>query len=327
MNKNTQELIKATEGHFGQSVLRITAPGGKRRDSVRIHFEDRSVIATQRDDPEARLREIDLLSKLSKETDRIPEFLGATDTVLFQEDVGGMRLSVALNQADTSEQKQIAKAAMEALSLIKQAAAQREILRDCRTVGFNHEWLKSFVSTPQSLSNRLSVDSPAIDIEPLVQALVGLPLNFVKWDARPGNASIQPDGTVRWFDWEHYGRRTGGEDYSVLMADEYWPLSAKESVNVMQNTVDVSMISSMEILRLFCLFHIIRRIMLIHIEYERFGWGDLDDLQKYDRIGRSKSLVIRQCEHGREWAAQSDKTIALINWFDQIEAALTTNNG
>ena len=49
---------------------------------------------------------------------------------------------------------------------------------------------------------------PELDEPSLIALLRVKTPAFIKWDARPGNAIVNKNGTITWFDWEHCGCRS-----------------------------------------------------------------------------------------------------------------------
>ena len=68
-----QQILDATASHFGQPVLKLTAPGGRSRTSFRAYFADRTVIVSQRKDTAKVAVERQVLAALAGLTDRVPQ--------------------------------------------------------------------------------------------------------------------------------------------------------------------------------------------------------------------------------------------------------------
>lgn len=61
------------------------------------------------------------------------------------------------------------------------------------------------------LADKLGLEIPALNSAALV---VGAPVSM-KWAVRPGNAMMRSIGSLFWFDWEHCGVRSSGDDIIV----------------------------------------------------------------------------------------------------------------
>ena len=78
---------------LGEEPVEISAPGGKSRSSLRLHFKDRTAIATLRANFRRTHLEAFVLEQLAPHCDDIPKVLGVHNDVLFQSDTGETRLS------------------------------------------------------------------------------------------------------------------------------------------------------------------------------------------------------------------------------------------
>lgn len=320
-----QELAAVAEEHFGETVQKITAPGGKSRDSHRIHFADRTVISSNREHSKRRAREILLLSKLSSVCTLVPKYLGMHQGIIFQEDVGGRRLTSELNRLEGAARDDLVRRAFDSLWEIQRAAVDCGVIKDVLPVAISYSWLKDFVCQYHSLSASLQLEKPRLKENKLVQSLTCLPIKFIKWDARPGNASVAADGRVRWFDWEHGGRRSGCEDFAFLMADEFWPLSAQDSLDIFHQSNDGSEKKNVPLLIRYSVFQSIRRLKLIHFRQVKHGWVSLNKSIRYDRIGVTADMALRLAEHGGQWAAMDPLTEPLVPWFEKVGPAIAQN--
>ena len=186
----------------------------------------------------------------------------------------------------------------------------------------SHDWLTPFCNMPGQLSRRLGLPAPALDMEALATGLVAAPRYFVKWDARPGNAAVQADGRVIWFDWEHVGRRAGFEDFAFLAGDEFWTLGADRSLELFARASERVSDSALRFLVCFTTLQAVQRLDMILNRIERAGWTDGDRALRLDKIGATPQMAQRLSLHGADWAARDARVAPLAGWFEKVGAAL-----
>lgn len=316
------EISRLAELHFAMPVLRITAPGGKSRDSVRVHFENKTVVASYRHRASRRDREILVLKKLFEAGAPVPEFLGQQGALLFQADVGSGRLSSEMNRRDKAGQIRLAEQAFGSLWTIKRAARDTGLTNDLAPVGCSSVFVSRFATSPKRLSKSLDIAVPAVDWSAVTKASVPVPRHFVKWDARSGNAAVQSDGSVKWFDWEHAGCRHGIEDFGFLIADEFWPLGPEDSLQAFARTCPGNVDALMPHLIRFSALQAAERLRLIQKEYAKRGWTRFERAQRYDRMGAAPELVTGLAKHGADLAQLDTLTEPLAEWFGDVAEAM-----
>jgi hypothetical protein len=316
------DIAKAARAHFGEDVERISAPGGRSRDSVRVTLTNRSIIATQRPTRRAFEMERALLERLSQAGGPVPRFLGHQGTLLFQEDAGRQRLSVQLAKAPLSRAREIAQGAFESLWHLKSVASETGLTQNLPVLALSNDWLTPFCNMPATLSRTLDLAPPQLDIEALVGAVVLPPDQFVKWDARSGNAALNPTGRVIWFDWEHAGRRGGAEDFAFLAGDEFWPLGADATLELFARTGPGVTPTMMRFLTCFTTLQITQRLEMILGRVQRKGWTDADRALRYDKIGAAPEMLERLGAHGADWASRDSRVKPLVEWFQRITQAI-----
>lgn len=311
-----ENVAKLAEGIFGMPVERVTAPGGKSRESIRVHFENRSIVATQRKYRGRMQMEAEVLRRLTLEGAPVPKFLHGQDQIFFQEDVGSARLSAALNRASDMDAKGLLRRTFQSLQDIRVAGEAAKLADIVPGLGGGRDWVAGLVGTPHSLSKSLRISEPAIAAEDVVDALVVNPTVFLKWDARPGNASIGDNGRVFWFDWEHCGKRQGMEDYAWLSGDEFFPFGSDLVLEILAEVIPAERQTvDLRYLGLFITFHIVQRLGLIRRRYDKDGWVDTDKAMRFDKIGVGADLARRLCKHGQGWADRDVLTRPMVAWF------------
>jgi len=307
---------------FGMPVEKVTAPGGKSRESLRIHFPVKTVMATQRAYAGRMRLEVEVLRRLTAEGAPVPGFLGGNEQLFFQDDVGSKRLSGALAYSARPEQIDVAERSIKSLIGIHKAGDRAGLSDTVPALGAEKDWVRGFVATANPTSKRFGIAAPLIDIEAVTGRLHVPAERFLKWDARPGNASIGADRQVYWFDWEHCGKRQGTEDFAWLAGDEFWPLDAEAVVDILErNLPKESKSADLDYLSHFITFHIVQRLAVIHRRFLKVGWVDAAAALKHDKIGVDPDLMVRLCRHGAGWADRSDLTRPMVKWFEDCERA------
>lgn len=312
-----ERICELAELHFAEPVVGITAPGGKKRDSVRVHFRDRTVIASYRHRPSRLHREILVLEKLHGAGAPVPEYLGRQGALLFQSDVGKGRLSTQMHGRDQAGRKALAKTAFDSLWTIKRAARDTGLTAQLPDVGVTATFVSRFATCSKRISKALDLPPPEADWGAISRAVVPVPRHFVKWDARSGNAALGADGGLRWFDWEHAGRRTGIEDFGFLIADEFWPLSPEDSLQVFAETCPGNAEALLAHLIRFGALQAIERVRLIQKEVFKRGWTDFRRAQRYDRMGAAPELLRNVASHADALARLDPLTAPLAGWVLQ----------
>lgn len=316
-------VVGICEKYFDQKVDKVTAPGGKSRESVRVHFADRTIIATQRAYPGRMRLEVEVLNRLAAFGAPVPKLLGETERVFFQEDVGSNRLSGALAQTKGDSQTDIAASAFKSILQIQEAGQKSGLSEIVPPLGHRVAWVAGLVNAPGVTAEKYGIAPPVLAYQPLTKRLHVHANRFVKWDARPGNASIRTGGQVYWFDWEHCGRRQGMEDFAWLAGDEFFPLDADNVVAILtailpggRKTRDLNYLGH------FIVFHIIQRLAIIHRRFSEVGWTDPQKAMRYDLIGVDRALAVRLCTHGAGWAGRAKLTRPLEGWFESCARAI-----
>lgn len=311
----TRDLADLCARVLGAKMTGLSTPGGPGRASIRVHLADRTVIATYRPDPERFRTEAMALDRLSKAGAPVPFLIAQADGIIFQQDVGSKRLSTELDRLGGTEREAMARRAVNSLKELK-AAANDDLVTMLPKIALNPESIDRFVNGPRDLSLEIKAQPPILNLAGLKKSICADCGQFVKWDARPGNAAVQPDGSIVWFDWEHCGLRQGAEDFGFLFGDEFWPLSAQQSLELLVSPIDVDH----AFLVRFTALHIVQRLILIHAKAGANGWEDRNRALQLDLVGNTPCAVARLCAHGAEWASLDPMTVPLVQWFGKVQA-------
>lgn len=311
-------LVPVVERLFGAKVEQITAPGGRRRDSVRVFIGGRTLIATRRERADRRAREAAFLSRMADAGAPVPRLLAQEGAFLFQSDAGSRRLAWALESAEGTAREALVGRVFESLWRIKEAARRCGLRAAAEPVALNARWLGHFATAARDVAHGAGIAAPRVGWNALAQSLAALPTEFVKWDARPNNAALDADGQPIWFDWEHYGRRAGVEDFAFLMADEFWSPNPETSLRLFRDTAPAEGRALEPLLVRFATVQVTARMRLVQAEWRRNGWIDAAKALRYDYIGAAPELFRRLCRHGAALAERDPLTRPLSAWFQDF---------
>lgn len=320
-----RQAISVCEKLTGERPDDVTFPGGRTRESVRLHFGDNSRILTRRPDSDKARREARILRALHENGAPVPEIYAFDGLWMVQEDLGNRRLSFQLNGEDRDERARAMEAAVVGLADCHDAARAAEPLKSAHLLGFKRDWIEKLIQNPRQIGKRIGVSAPRLDMDELVPFLRVRTASVVKWDSRPGNAAIQDDGTCAWFDWEHCGRRNPPDDLAWLLGDEFMPDEPEYEAQILTSHVGRfskgfdSVEETLLYLLAFGVFHMTVRLEMIVRRRIRDGeWWDFDYCIKGDKIGVAPVCLERLCRRGARWALANEATRPLSGWFANV---------
>lgn len=314
-------IVARAEKHFGQRVVRATAPGGEGRSSYRLIFEDRTVIATLRPNFRRTHLEAFVLKRLTREGDDTPECLGVDGELMFQSDVGGERLNVAIAEAAPERRLALAEEAVAGIFRV-QAAGRKQALQDALPhLGQNDAWIYNLIDSTAALAEFSQGRAKALDRADLASRLAWPGQQFVKWDCRSGNAAIGADGKLRWFDFEYSGARHGAEDIAWLIGDEAWPVPPAAMEQVVIDCFDPGcgheLDDYLDYLAYYLTFHCVQRFKLIVKEARKRGWIAKARVRKYDDAGVHPEFAVQICRVGAHFASRRPETTPIGRDFEE----------
>lgn len=319
-NDRMTRIVSTAEDHFGRTVEKVTAPGGEGRSSFRLHFNDMDVIATLRPNFRRTHLEAFVLERLRIYCDDVPECLGVVGEVMFQSDVGRRRLNQEIVRHDEKGQLDLAAEAVSGIFRYQNAARKTDLHKMMPHLGANEDWIKNLVRAVSALEPYSTGISAQFDRRAASERLTYSGKQFVKWDCRSGNAALDRQDRLRWFDFEYSGLRHGAEDFAWLIGDEAWPIAPDQMVDVMIDCYDPSCGHSIEdyldYLSVYLTFHCIQRFKLIVKEAKKRGWLTKERVRKYDDAGVHPEFAMQICEVGKYFSAQSRITAPLSRNFE-----------
>ncbi|MEW9919779.1 hypothetical protein AB2B41_09195 [Marimonas sp. MJW-29] len=327
-NKARETILAAAEKHFGTKVDDIAAPGGEGRASLLLTLaDDREVFATLRPNFRRTHLEAFVLTELGQHCDDLPQCLGVVGEVMFQSNVGDRRLNVEIAKVGGAKRMALAEDAVGAIFRIHAAARQTKLHEMLPHLGSTELWMDNFVGAISFLNEMSGGISDRFDPAAVSELLSNRADQFVKWDCRSGNAAIDSDGRLRWFDFEYCGMRHGAEDLAWLIGDEAWPLRPDHMVDVIIDAYDPScghkIEDYLEYLSVYLTFHVVQRLKLITKEAKKRGWLSKTRIRRFDDAGVHPDFAAQICRVGAYFSAQSPLTECLSRNFEAAERGFT----
>lgn len=327
MNKTVRkhERIKAgAEALFQRPVRDISFPGGESRASLRLHFDDMTVIGSLRPNFRRTHLEAFILQKLAPVCDDVPVCHGVMGDIMFQSDVGSRRLNTEIRKHAAADRVALAEDAVAAIFRIQAAARHTDLGTTLPRLGNNAEWLAQLVNDVDILGPLLDRGIPdSFNRVELPAYLDQCGIQFVKWDCRSGNAALGDDGRLRWFDFEYAGMRHGAEDFAWLIGDESWPVDAETMLEIVEDGFDPSCGHDfdhyMEYLSIYTVLHCIQRLKLILGEVESRGWRSIEEIVERDDVGRHPLLAAHLCRTAAWFADRQSTTDMLVPFLEAAE--------
>lgn len=288
------QILSATSAHFGRPVLRLTAPGGRTRGAFRAYFAEGSVIVTRRTSPAAAALEGTILSALAPLTPHVPRHLGRHQDLSFQEDAGADRLNWHIHTLPPDQRPALAAQAIAALFDLHRAARVAGLASLLPPQGLRRLKDEDLFSAARRLFVQLDHPPQGFNPAAFSEWFRLPPQAFTKCDCRAGNAALDPQGRLRFFDFEDARLGHGPEDFAWLLADESLPVEMGHLFRLVEqhltpaDTADRT--AYLTYLQEYAVLQAIRRLRLIFAEARRRGWIDRITALKYDRVGTNPHL-------------------------------------
>lgn len=319
-----QDAAAACERLLDRKAETVEWPASRSRRSVRVVFSDGSVIATRRKRRERSQLEAHVMRTLHAHGAPVPAALAYDGEWLIQEYIEGTRLPYILVGDDLERSRTLLETAAEGLARIHQIGAETGLNEKVVRLGATDSWISELIDTPNRIGNALNVPAPILDDTAVAEMLqMGSPC-FLKWDARPGNAVVRPNGEVVWFDWEHCGARNALDDFAWLLADEYIPgILGLAEIAVANAPDDLSADEARFSFSAYATFHTAVRLALIVHHKDDGPWWDEEMCLNEDKVRVTENGVRLVCARGAEFSAMHDHTAPLSAWFSEIAARLS----
>lgn len=310
---------------FGRAPHNISYPGGTSRNTVRVHMGDGEYIFSKRGKRGSARIEGIVLRRLS-DTGLVPKLKAQVGEWVVQECMAGERLPLYLDRRTCEvERSAVVGNALESLLTIKEAAQSAGLERWLPTIGADPSWMRARIDVVHKLSAECAVASPSIDRDKLAEVLAGERNDFMKFDARPGNA-LYTGGRVAWIDWEDCGFGHSVEDLAFVLGDEWTALSPESEDDLIEIYLPrFSNIPSLaEAYRHFLIygtFHMVTRLrMAFSLFQQSHGWWDRGACLRGDKVGNTSIEVTRLCDRIVRWSSLLPELRGLMPWVSEIQS-------
>lgn len=314
-------IVGAAISHFGKEPLEVVRIKDSAYSSLRIVFEDETVVATQRKSFRRTNLETMILQHLSPLCDDVPQFLGITDGVLFQSDLGSNRLNTLIAEHDLEDQIELTAEACAAIFRYQSAARACGLPAMLPVIGQSEEWLQNLVGSVDGLQLFSAGIPEGFDYHSVAEFLQGGGQNFVKWNCRPEYAVICDDGFLRWHGFELSGARHGAEDFAWFLGDESWALDPKHMIGIVKETFDtaygITLPDFLDYLSVYTTLHCALRFKLIVRDAQSYGWHGETAGQRKEHPGVNPAIAKQLCNVGAFFAERNKLTRALAPNFAQ----------
>ncbi|MGJ8560296.1 MAG: hypothetical protein ACSHX3_08680 [Litorimonas sp.] len=322
-----EEIEQVTDRIFGARPTRVAIPGGKSRPVYIIEIEGRPYVVAKRSNKYDAKVEAAVLKGLTT-SDLVPGFIGKHGRWIAQEFIPGKRLPVLIDEAKNEvERKTLAELGIKSLLAIQHAADAARLRRSVPRLGVVKGWVEGRIHKVDEISEALAINPPSLNRTAIAQIYDVSQTDFVKWDARPGNALV--DGpNVRWFDWEDCGRRNRIDDLVCFMADEWTNLDADtEDALIKDYLPSFSRALGAEWSERYfyvagCL-QILYRLSLATNYYHRDGeWWDRKYCLDGDKVGVTAQEVGRLTRRLERWSQRVEIMLPFCSWAQQVRSEL-----
>lgn len=315
------------ESILGQKVVDINFPGGESRSACRLFLANgNSVIATRRADHGRTLLEHKVLTALTPFTDRIPKVTAFNGVVLIQENLTGTRLSESIREAPEDLYETLFSEALDSIIEIHQASEQAGLDSAVPLLGCDNRWLNGFIDQLDIIGKYLEIPCPNLPFDEIFDLLTIMRPRFIKWDSRPGNAMVDSNGKISWFDWEHCCARNRLDDVVWLLCDDITPYHP-DAENRLINTYlpcftdGAGLEQAHAYLRMFGILHMSVRLGGILSEKGMQPWMRAGN-KEFNLVEDPLVQAKRLCSRAADWAKKSICPNSLSYWFLEVSQRL-----
>ncbi len=319
----TTEIEELTQKIFGTKPDRVAFPGGKHRSAFVADVKGALYVLAKRDNEQDAQFEAIVLNALSP-TGYVPEFVAREGRWLVQQCIPGQRLPVLLDgvSGDATRKTMLA-SALDALVAIRNEAHSVGLQHRMPRLGVTPGWIDDRINEAHVISGLLEIRPPDLDVEKMRKVLTVKHQDFIKWDARPGNALVH-EGRMIWFDWEDCGRRFALDDLVCLLFDEWSTVSSTAEAELVENYLDsfrghMPQEKAFHYLAVAGLVQTGYRLRLAIKYRQRDGdWWDRKKCLMGDKVGVTPQEVGRLCERGLRWSGETEILAPYKDWIHRL---------
>jgi hypothetical protein len=311
-----------------QTAIRLDFPGGRHRASFRLILENgKSVIATRRADASRSYYESLVMRRLENCHAPTPKHYAYNGLVMIQEDLHGTRLSDALRNCTSEEHYSfLMEQALSSLLEIHHIAAKEGLAHAVPVLGCEPDWLIGLIDRTALIGNYLNIPCPTVPVNQLFNCLYLLKPSFVKWDSRPGNAMLDSDNNIKWFDWEHCCARNPIDDMAWLLCDDAVPNYENAEESLIDKFLPAfadgrNLDDARTYLEVFGVHHTCVRLGRLLDAKGSDSWEVYDNSLEVE-AGLQLHTAISLCRRAAFWAKKNKMTRMLQDWFLEIESNL-----
>lgn len=323
MSSRADEAVAFAAEVFGRPVDRVERMVKSSVRAIRLHIGDDTVVAARRPTDERAELEASVLSGLHRHGAPLPDCLGRRGRWVLQTDLDGKRLSVGLWEPG-ADAAGLMQQGLASLRQVQDAGRASGLGTSVARLGTALLWRVRLAAMPQRIAQMTGVETPSLDTDAIGERMAPARFDLLKWDARPANAMIRPDGRIFWFDWEHCGVRDPLDDGAWFLGDEYAPPDSpgpEAAIRTLLPPDDPrSEDEALQYLLRFGVFHISVRLALILQKREEYdGWRDWNMSLQLDKVGCTAASFRRTARNAARWAELSDDLAVLAPWFRDLE--------
>lgn len=325
--KRKEEIEALCKNVFGTPPDRVAFPGGKSRSAFIANIGDDNFVLAKRADEGAALIEGIVMKCLSK-TGLAPGLVAVRGPWVVQECIEGERVPIVVDQLESmSEREAIIDQAMSSMMVLHNHAHEERLQHRVAKLGGKEDWSFGHTGRPMRIAEVLGIAPPDINLKQLEKKFRNDHRDFIKGDARPGNAMIDDD-RVLWFDWDGCGTRNALDDLVFILADEWTALDAEAESRLLQKHLKSfargrSDNEAYDYAMAYGVFHMAARIRRAIRYRQRDGkWWNRETCLLGDKIGVTKSEVGRMCERSMRWANEVTELKPMAPWFENVMGRL-----
>jgi len=289
-DKRADEIESLTRRIFDTTPTRVAFPGGKSRSVFMAEIDGKTYAFAKRGNKyDAKVESI-VLKALSP-SGLVPAFIARNGKWVVQQCLFGKRLPILLDENENSTERTLMVAqALDGLVEIQRLAHQARLQTKVPRLGVVDNWIENRIGYVDKISGLLDINAPQLNRKAIKIMFDVRQSDFVKWDARPGNALVE-DGHYRWFDWEDCGKRCSMDDLVCLLSDEWTNVESKDEAKLEYRTRDGK-------------------------------WWDRDQCLKGDKVGVTAREVTRLCDRMIDWSQNLEMLKPYADWATDVKRVL-----
>ena len=307
---------------LGRSPEAVERLGGASRTVWRVTFDsETSAIVVYRDNDDRARVERFVLSRLAGKGAPVPQVLAGNGGWLIQSDLGADRLPLLNGGAIACDTFEIYATALDSLVSVHQSGAG--LATSLRKIGGRKGWLDNLVFAPNRIGALAGISAPQLDIGEISTVLQKHRSQFIKWDARMGNAALTAGGRVGWFDFEHCGCRDPLDDLAWFLGDENFQDSDDQDIRLIDDFINVFAdglpeVFARQYLTIMGTLHMCIRIGLILDRKGDGPWWSNDACRDLDLIGVTEWHFSNLVSRIGRWVEDDRSLSPLKGWLDEI---------